>query len=212
MNWYFKTILSETQDSVNSDGIPADVPDVPIDKKYKTLGELDPDRMYELFSDSYQRATGKAWEKSKFLSRADGWRFYGDEDGCVTVREQRSGMLKLTSVAGSPRSIIRGMNDLKSEGVPVWGLVDKNIQTMANRFGFKSPPGPIVQMMMGMIPAGVFGGATLNGVGNDGDISLEYPDVGQATKYLIGNTEYYQALLGSSRLPDFARSALEMLI
>jgi len=212
MNWYFKTILAQIQDSVQPG--PDQVDDIGLDsvKKYKTLGEIDQDKAYDLFSDSYQKATGKAWDRGKFLSRAGGWRFYGDENGYVTIREQRSGMLKLTAVAGSPRSIIKGMNDLMSEGVPVWGMVDKNIQSMAQRFGFKSPPGMIVKMLIGKIPPHVFGNAKMQGVGWDGSVTLDYPDIGTTTKYMIGNSEYFQLLVNDNRLPAPARWALKKLV
>lgn len=208
MNWYFKVILSQINDQVNLD------PSQDIDRglKYKTLDQVDADKVYDLFSDSYQKATGKAWDRGKFISRAGGWRFYGDENGYVTVREQRSGMLKLTAVAGAPRSIIRGMQDLMSEGKPVWGMVDKNIQSMAQRFGLKSPPGALVKMLIGKIPSNVFGGATLKGVGWDGGATFDYADIGETTKYLIGNTEYYQLLLNDSRLPAPARWALKKMV
>ncbi len=83
-----------------------------------TYDSLDPNqrqKLFGMFEESYRKETGQAWSQPKFESRAQNWHFYGDEDGFVAVRPQRSGMKKLVGVAGSPKSIIKGVDQLQQE-------------------------------------------------------------------------------------------------
>jgi hypothetical protein len=154
------------------------------------------DAVYEKFKDTYEKSTGAAWSKEKFLSKANDWRFYGDESGYISVREQRSGMLKLTGMAGSMKGIYKGMQDLLAEKSPIWGMVTKNIASMAVKIGFRQADASFVQEGIFKIPSYVFGGAKIKGVQPDGGVIFEYSDVGTSVKYLIGNDSYFTILRG----------------
>jgi hypothetical protein len=161
-----------------------------------TADEIDLDRAYEVFSRSYETETGTAWSKEKFLSRARGWTFYGDANGFVAVRQQRSGMTKLVGVAGDPRSIIKGLNELQQTGGAIWGAVSASLAQMAVKRGLiaphRYPGGPLmIRALLAMVPASVFGGETPE-VSRDGGLIFHYSDVGTATKYLVGNKAYFR--------------------
>lgn len=160
-----------------------------------SLAQVDPAQAYALFVKSYQDATGSAWTEEKFLERARNWTFYGDRNGYIAVRAQRSGMVKLVGVAGDPRSILRGIDELKSTGQPFWGAVSAPLAAMAKKRGLIVPHlvfgGPmLIRALVAMIPDSVFGGHKPN-MTKDGGLTFDYPDVGPATKYLIGNKTYF---------------------
>lgn len=167
--------------------------------------EMNMDKAYELFSKSYTESTGTSWSKEKFLSRARGWVFYGDDNGYVAVRPQRSGMKKLVGMAGDIRSILKGMDELIQEGGPVWGAVSAPLAKAAKKRGMIVPHlimgGPFfIKTLIKTIPASVFGGHEPK-VTSDGGITIEYDDVGAATKYLIGNKAYFISAL---KIPEVA--------
>lgn len=177
-----------------------------------SLGDApDQDAMYDSFKKSYEGSTGSAWDKTKFQGRAQNWRFYGDQDGYVAVRPQKSGMHKLVGVAGSPRSILRGLDQLAEDGVPVWGAVSHDIALMARKKGFIAPHlhfgGPtLVKHVMQNVPKSVFGGIEPK-VNDDGSVELDYPDVGKTTKYLIANKKYFTALTGLPQVAEKVKSS-----
>jgi len=147
---------------------------------------------YELFSQDYIKATGKTWSQDKFFSRAANWEFWGDENGYVAVRPQKSGFYKLVGMAGSDKSKYKGFKELISMGVPLWGMVSKNIADMAGKMGMRVPNWMERTIMKKMIGSSVFGDAKIIEYTNDGGITFEYPDIGQTTKYFIGTQAYYQ--------------------
>jgi hypothetical protein len=169
------------------------------------LSDLDPEQAYQLFARSYEGATGAAWSKEKFLSRARDWDFFGDSNGYVAVRAQRSGMLKLVGVAGDPRSIVRGLTELQATGKPVWGAVSAPLAAMAKKRGMLVPhtyPGGamLIRALIASVPDSVFGG--VRPVANkDGGLTFDYADVGPAVKYLIGNKQYF---IHALKLPEVA--------
>ncbi len=165
-----------------------------VEELFESIDNIDLDRAYELFSKSYQEHTGSAWSKEKFISRASNWEFYGDGNGYVAVRPQRSGLVKLVGVAGSPRSIMKGMKELQNQHLPVWGLMSSELVTLAKKLGFIQPPAWVVKGMLKLIPPGVFGDVPFN-INSDGSITLQYSDVGEATKFFVGSKEYFKAML-----------------
>lgn len=171
-----------------------------------TIDDTDPSALYSVFQGSYERATGASWDERKFRSRAQNWTFYGDEKGFVAVRQQRSGMKKLVAVAGERASIQKGMAELSAQGGPIWGAVTDQMARASKRYGFIAPhtyPGgpTFIKMLVRLIPAEVFGAHTVT-VANDGGIQIEYGDVGQTTKYLIGNPAYFAFLTGMPQARD----------
>jgi hypothetical protein len=171
------------------------------DPLYKEPHEVDLDNAYTMFADSYEKTTGKAWEKNKFLNRASNWIFFGDEYGYIAVRPQRSGLYKLVGIAGDDnnptkkgRSLIKAFNDLMAEGKPTWGMVSQELKGMAERMGLKSPHSMFIKQFIKYIPSQIFGGAKIKNIFPDGGIEFEYNDVGSATKYFIANDAYFNWL------------------
>jgi hypothetical protein len=167
--------------------------------------QIDLRRAYEVFRQSYEAETGASWSEDKFISRARAWTFYGDADGYVAIRRQRSGMNKLVGIAGDPRSIIRGLSELEQDPAPLWGAVSAPLARMAAKRGLIAPhlyPGGayLIRALMAMVPASVFGGDKPE-VTKDGGLVFNYSDTGTAVKYLIGNKEYFRRAV---RQPEIA--------
>ena len=206
---------SQPDDSVNdSDG---------DQRKFKYPDEINLTDAYGQFKDSYEKATGKSWTEEKFKGRAAGWIFYGDENGYIAIRPQRSGLYKLVGVAGNEenprekvRSIRNAFSDLTSEGKPVWGMVSSDIKGLLEKHGFASPPALAIKTLIKAIPSGVLGGADVKKILPDGGVELEYSDVGSATKYFVANKEYYGWLRGevknNPKIPKPAKFIIEKAI
>jgi hypothetical protein len=160
---------------------------------FNGLSDDKKEHIYNVFKDSYEKSSGTAWSKDKFYDRARNWLFFGDDNGFVTVRPQQSGLYKLVGVAGNPKSILVGLNELKSLNTPVWGMVSADIQKMAVKQGFKTPPTFLLKVLLKFIPSSVFGGVDFD-INSDGSLTLKYSDVGDAKKYFIGNEEYFKKL------------------
>lgn len=167
-----------------------------------TMASLDGegvDNLVALFKKSYEAKTGSSWSEDKIIERASRWTFYGDENGYLAVRVQASGMKKLVAVAGDPKSVLKGIQELLSEGGPVWGVVSGQLATMAKKRGMIVPhlvPGgaSLIKTLVKSIPASVFGG-TQPSVSDNGGIVLDYDDTGSVTKFFVGNKEYFQSAM-----------------
>jgi hypothetical protein len=160
------------------------------------LNDLDTDKTYQMFSTNYLKTTGKTWSKDKFISQSQNYVFFGDDKGYLMVKPQASGMYKLVGSAGDFRSVIKGLKELNSLGKPTWGMASKELVSLGGRFGFINPPAWFVKVLIKQIPKGVLSGSSNDfKVNNDGSITLNYPDVGEATKYFFANKEYYYWLL-----------------
>jgi hypothetical protein len=160
---------------------------------FRTIDDEEKDRIFLIFKDSYEKSLGTSWSKDKFLSRARNWEFYGTEKGFVAVRPQKSGLYKLVGVAGNTRDVIKGLNELESKNVPVWGMVSSDIKSMAEKKGFKTPSKIMLKMLYKLIPKEVFGGVDTE-INKDGSITLKYSDVGHSKKYFIGNKKYFDKI------------------
>lgn len=175
--------------------------------------EIDLHHAYEVFRRSYEAETGVAWTEEKFISRARQWTFYGDENGYVAVRKQRSGLSKLVGIAGDPRSIIKGLSELQAEGGPIWGAVSAPLAQMASKRGMIVPHlyrgGALaIRGLIATVPASVFGGEKPQ-VTRDGGLEFHYADVGSTVKYLIGNKPYFRYAIG--QLKDMNIPGLGMI-
>ena len=182
---------------------PEDTPQIKVDenvtfKKYLMLKEslvnIPLDTAYEIFKNEYDKSTGTSWSYEKFMGRARGWEFYGDEKGYVAVRRQRSGFVKLVGMAGDNRSKLKGIQDLVSQNLPLWGMVSKEIKDIGIRKGMREPNFLERQVLKRSIPPEVLGGAEILEYQKDGGIKLQYPDVGVVVKYLVGTPQYYSKL------------------
>lgn len=171
-----------------------------------TLYDFDPDRLYDIFKNSYDEATGASWTKEKFMQRARNWTFYGDDTGFVAFRAQASGMRKLVGVAGDTAGVIKGLKRLQDENKPVWGAVSGRLAAASKRFGLIAPHtylgGPmVIKLLMKSIPASVFGGVTPK-INSDGGVTLDYDDTGSAVKYFVANKEYFKQLATQPQFRD----------
>lgn len=160
----------------------------------ESIQNLDLDKAYEIFKQSYEQETGASWSKDKFLNRAYDWTFYGDETGFIAVRFQRSGLAKLVGAAGNPRGILKGIKELQAENKPVWGMASANIAAQLEKLGFIRPPAKMLKVIAKIIPKSVFGGVDYT-VNTDGSLTFNYNDVGAATKYFVANKLYFISIL-----------------
>jgi len=165
--------------------------------KYRELDETKKEKIFDTFKSSYEETLGSSWSRDKFNSRVYNWTFYGDDNGFIAVRPQRSGLQKLVGVGGNPRSILKGLDELTNSNLPVWGMVSKDIQKLMNKKGYITPPAILLKLLINIIPKEVFGGVDLV-VNKDGSATLDYQDVGKATKYFVANNQYFKELKNSS--------------
>ena len=162
-----------------------------------TSNDIDMEKAYELFNREYLQSTGKSWNKDKFFGRARNWEFWGDENGFVATRSQRSGFVKLVGAAGSDKSKYKGFKELVIKNLPVWGMVDEKIGGLLKKMGYRGPNMMEKMAFKGLMKSGqmdaVLGGAKLESI--DGDkITLTYSDIGTVTKYFMGSPEYWRKL------------------
>ena len=180
-----------------------------------SVDDFEKEHIYNIFKDSYEKSTGSSWSKEKFFDRASLWTFYGDpKKGFISTREQRSGPIKLTGVAGSPISAYRGLKELiDTEHKPIWGMATKDIVEKMKGAGFITPPAFLIKLMMKVIPASVFGGVASE-VLSDGGVKFSYSDVGDSTKYFFANKEYYKHLIsqGLPEIPTIFKPAFNLFL
>ena len=155
---------------------------------------LDLDAAFDVFEKEYIAATGKAWDKGKFMSRASNWTFYGDQNGYIAIRPQNSGFYKLVATAGSMKSKYKGFLEVLQLHIPLWGVVTKDIKDMLVKKGFKTPNKLEQILLKKMITSKVLGDAEILGYAPDGAVRLRYPDMGDMEKYLVGSPEYWKKL------------------
>jgi hypothetical protein len=157
--------------------------------------EINLDRAYDLFSKEYIQSTGKTWDKYKFLERAKNWKFFGDQNGYVALRPQRSGFYKLVGTAGSDKSKYKGFLEIKSQKLPIWGMVTKNIANILIKKGFRYPTEEeLILLKLNLENSGILGNAKITEYLPDGGIRINYPDVGETEKYFVGSPEYWDFL------------------
>lgn len=161
-----------------------------------TYDELDfesQQHLYDKFKKSYEKSIGNSWDRDTFISKAGNWIFFGDENGYITVREQRSGMYKLTGAAGNPRSILKGLDEMleTASDKPIWGLVTSDIAGMLERRGFRVIRGlkyaPLMHLLMNRIENSKSSYFTVNW---DGSLSMSVNN-NTLNKYLVGNQNYF---------------------
>ena len=170
---------------------PTDESEAP--KKIQGI-KLDMTKAYDVFRKEYEESTGQSWSMDKFMQRAKNWQFFGDENGFVAVRPQRSGFVKLVGMAGDNKSKLRGIQQLQEQKLPVWGMVSKDIKDIAVRRGMREPNMIERAVLKKALNSAALGDAEILGYTSDNGVRLRYPDIGEVTKYMIGSPEYYQKL------------------
>lgn len=173
------------------------------------------DKLYQIFKDTYTKQTGTSWDETKFSDKARDWTFYGDENGYIAVRSQNSGLIKLTGAAGSPRSILVGLDELIAKNQPIWGAVSDNMTSSLKKKGFTVFKGmlyfPIIKTLVSSVGKYMFGNAPVK-VNMDASIEIDYDDVGTAKKYLIANDLYLKTLLNMPNIPDSVKTLVQKII
>lgn len=160
--------------------------------------DLDLDKAYQVFKKEYEQITGKSWDEHHFKSRAQNWQFYGDENGYIALRPQKSGYYKLVATAGSNKSKYKALVEVTSKKLPVWGLVSKDIADMLVKFGYKQPNFIERKILLSQISSNVFGDSKIEKVNDDGGIVLNQSGgIGQVVKYFVGSPEYWKKAYGS---------------
>jgi len=191
-------------------------PDKQMDKKdigeYK-LSDLNAKDVYNKFKESYEKETGTSWSEGKFMGRASKWTFYGNSDGFVAVRPQKSGLVKMVGIAGSPKAALLGYKKMIAQKKPVWGMMSDKLAEMSEKMGMIRAPAMLIKLMMPRIPKEIFGGVEFD-INKDGSVTFEYKDVGKATKYFVGSKQYYEQVMQSKAvpLPGFLKKLMTKLI
>jgi hypothetical protein len=161
----------------------------------ENYAETDLDSAYELFNKEYLATTGKSWTKEKFLQRASNWKFYGDSNGYVALRPQRSGFYKLVGTAGSNKSKYKAFLEIESLNLPVWGMVSKDIANLLLKRNYRMPTSEEIESLKMLLSSNyILGDAKLVEHLPDGGIVLDYPDVGRVVKYFVGSEPYWEKL------------------
>jgi hypothetical protein len=165
--------------------------------KFRDLTPGEVDQIYDEFKKSYEKATGASWDKGRFLSRAEGWTFFGIPEGGVAVREQRSGLVKLVASYGSPKKVMNGVKEMLSEigNKPIWGVMTLRLAQALEKFTskeFRIAPKMFVKTVVPHIKH-IFGDVILD-VKKDGAIVVESP-AGPMEKYFIYNRAYAKQML-----------------
>jgi hypothetical protein len=190
------------------------VPNLFVKESAFKLNPSNADNLYNAFRDSYIKATGKAWDKPKFLQRASNWEFFGPDDasGFLAVRPQKDNLFKLVGSAGSPRGVLKGIKELQQDpNRKIWGAISEDLIAPATKHGMMAPhllPGgpSIVEQFVKNIPSRSMGGVTPI-VTETGALKMSYPDVGDVEKYLVGSPSYFSSMVGS-KIPGLGDSEM----
>ena len=189
---------------------------------YEDLTDTEQDTLYKNFSDTYIDSTGAAFDRDDFDWRANNWEFYGDISGGVTVRRQRSGLLKLTSsyesidpATGKHNTIgvLKGLESLMKENpdTPIWGAMPNELAKMLAMVSkrkcpdnaFSNVPGVLVVALGKKLMKAVGSSDPISVVANPldknfGCIVMSTP-AGPMAKRLVANTAYYDWLKASAK-------------
>jgi hypothetical protein len=79
-------------------------------------------------------------------------------------------------------------------------MVSHEILPMAVKQGFISPDKNQIEKILSNIPSSVFGGVDAKINDDDGSVTMNYDDVGPATKYFIANKKYMNSIKLMSKL------------
>jgi hypothetical protein len=188
MNWYWQIKIAAIDELL----------DKQLEKaRPYTPDEWGVDKAYQSYQQTYQKATGKAWTPEKFRDEASAWTFYGDDQrtGYITIKNQGQ-FVKLTTLAGSLKGAMIGLRKLLSENRPVWGMTSAQLVPIFSRVGMVPVDSRTSRCVVNRIQPFYFSSpATISA---DGAVTINYSDVGAATKYLIVNSQMQSYVNGFS--------------
>jgi hypothetical protein len=182
---------------------------------YDGLSDTEQQRLFDIFKDSYIKATGASFGQGDFEWRAANWTFFGNPPndknpsmpvGGIAVRKQQSnGMIKLVASFGDFRSVLKGFDEFKSKygNNPAWGIVTPEIQKLVLKHdkSFVSFPGIVIKALEGALKK--LSGGEIKSVGLNGVIKIDTP-AGVMDKVFLANKAYVSWLLDSINDPSNA--------
>jgi hypothetical protein len=182
---------------------------------YDSLSNTEQQRLFDIFKDSYEKATGASFDQYAFEWRAAGWTFFDNPPddknssgpvGGIAVRKQQSnGMIKLVASFGDFRSVLKGFAEFKSKygSNPVWGIVTPEIQKLILKHdkSFAALPGVVIKALEGALKR--LSGGEVKSVGLNGIIKVDTP-AGIMDKVFLSNKAYINWLLDSISDPSNA--------
>jgi hypothetical protein len=183
--------------------------------QYDDLDDQEQEILYNVFRDTYVKATGAAFDKDDFDWRASNWTFFGEPPdgtsneasvGGIAVRKQVSNnMYKLVASFGNFRGVLKGFDELKQKanGASIWGIVDDTIKKLIIKHDrdFVAPPGIVVKAMEAGIKK--LSNGEVKSISLDGSIQVSTP-AGMMKKYFVTNKNYIRWLLDSISDPSNA--------
>jgi hypothetical protein len=189
-----------------------------FNEKIWQLNDLDAQEqevLYNIFRDTYVKATGSAFDKNDFDWRASSWTFFGEPPngtsnetsvGGIAVRKQVSNnMHKLVASFGNFRGVLKGFDELKqrTSGASIWGIVDETIKKLIIKHDkdFVSLPGIVAKAMESGIKK--LSNGEVKSISLDGSMQVETP-AGMMKKYFVANKNYIRWLLDSISDPSNA--------
>jgi hypothetical protein len=184
--------------------------------QYDDLDDREQEILYNVFRDTYVKATGAAFDKDDFDWRASSWMFFGEPPdgnsnetsvGGIAVRKQISNnMYKLVASFGNFRGVLKGFDELKQKanGASIWGIVDETIKKLIIKHDrdFVSLPGIVVKAMEAGIKK--LSNGEVKSVNLDGSMQVSTP-AGMMKKHFVTNKNYIRWLLDS--ISDPAKSS-----
>lgn len=195
------------QEADKAEQAAASIPENPR-RKHRRWDEMSPeekDEAYQTFSQSYENATGEAWDRNTFESRAKDWEIYGNPSAFITARAQRADpIVKLTGIASAPggnqiaqmRQLRRNLQDLVETDRPVWGAVSEDIRDMAVKSGHFLSPSPLEARFISMaIPKKALG-TNSDEITPRGGLMMKHPALQhEMEKFLIATPSYYEYMI-----------------
>lgn len=168
--------------------------------KLNSLSAEDADKLFQGFYDAYMTSVGASWDRDTFNWKAAGWTFFGEVEGGVALRHQKSGLWKLNASYGMPIKVMRGLQEMMSKigNEPIWGAMTDSLCKMlerATKGEFKRPNQLLVRILFPYLKKAM--GADAGNVTNKGSIIVDTP-AGKMEKFFIANKAYYQELLDNS--------------
>lgn len=170
--------------------------------------------LYKTFKQTYEKSTGTSWDFDKFVQRSKNWKFFGNIEGFVTVRVQKSGFWKITGCAGSTKGILKGLEELVSKNVPLWTAASGEIVDMLKKKEFIVFKGILygfaIKTFVDNVDPVVFGDE-IEKVESDGAIVFNL-DGKTVKKYFACNKLYLKEAIKSNKVPEIVRKVLEQFL
>jgi len=173
------------------------------------LTDAEQDELFNLFTASYQKATGASFSIDQFYSRASSWLFFGNytmNGGGVAVRKQNQlNAFKLNACYGNPLAVAAGFKEMVRQypTMPIWGAMTEDLAKMvvSRDKNFSKVPMVVVKAVYKSLQNV---SSDIVGISSKG-IKVQTP-AGVMEKVLVANKEYYKVILKSAEDPKYQSS------